>query len=54
MNSPYRQYEVIYSIPQVNSGPAAPWFGRPGGGTQHQLPMSIDELLDQGFIRQVN
>ena len=53
LNSPYRQYEVLQPIPQVNSGPAAPWFGRPGGGTQHQLPMSIDELLDKGFIRQI-
>lgn len=52
--SPYRQYKVLQPIPQVNSGSAAPWFGKPGGGTQYQLPMSIDELVDQGFIRPIN
>ncbi|WP_217353849.1 two-partner secretion domain-containing protein [Ruegeria arenilitoris] len=52
-NSPYRQYEVLKPIPQVNSGSAAPWFGKTGGGTQYQLPMSIDELVKQGFIRQL-
>ncbi|KZL12453.1 hypothetical protein PsAD26_02526 [Pseudovibrio sp. Ad26] len=44
-NSPYRQYEVLKPIPQVNSGRAASWFGKTGGGIQYQLPMSIDELL---------
>ncbi|MTI09937.1 hemagglutinin repeat-containing protein [Curvivirga aplysinae] len=53
-NSPYRQYEVLKPIPEVKSGKAAPWFGKPGGGIQHQLPMSIDELVDQGFIKLVN
>ncbi|KAB0508770.1 DUF4237 domain-containing protein [Pseudomonas lini] len=31
--------------PEVNSVSAAPWFGKPGMGTQYQLPMSIDELV---------
>ncbi|KQB98480.1 hypothetical protein AL073_01265 [Loktanella sp. 1ANDIMAR09] len=53
LNAPYNQYEVLRPIPQVNSGTAAPWFGRPGGGTQYQLPMSIDALIDQGFIRRI-
>ncbi|QBH02161.1 DUF4237 domain-containing protein [Xanthomonas oryzae] len=51
LNAPYRQYEVVKPIPGVNSGNAAPWFGKPGGGVQYQLPMSIDDLLVNGFIR---
>lgn len=51
LNSPYRQYEVIKPLPEVQSGQAAPWFGKPGLGTQYQLPMSIDELLLKGYIK---
>jgi len=53
-NAPYRRYEVIRPIPKVNSGTAGPWFGKPGGGVQYQLPMSIDELVNKGFIKPVN
>ena len=53
LNSPYRQYEVLKPIPGVNAGPASPWFGKPGMGTQYQLPMSIDELVTQGYIKQI-
>ncbi|KAA6169697.1 DUF4237 domain-containing protein [Pseudomonas marginalis] len=53
LKSPYQQYEVIRPIPEVNSENAAPWFGKPGGGTQYQLPMSIDELLREGFIKPI-
>jgi filamentous hemagglutinin len=53
LRSPYRQYEVLKPIPEVNSGSAAPWFGKPGMGTQYQLPMSIDELVKEGFIRPI-
>lgn len=53
LKSPYRQYEVLKPIPEVNSGSAAPWFGKPGMGTQYQLPMSIDELVKEGFIRPI-
>jgi len=53
LKSPYRQYEVLRPIPDVNSGSAAPWFGKPGMGTQYQLPMSIDELVKEGFIKPI-
>jgi hypothetical protein len=52
-NRPYQEYEVLQPIPNVNSGSAAPWFGQPGGGTQYQMPMSINELVRQGFIRPI-
>ncbi|MGN5289122.1 two-partner secretion domain-containing protein [Aeromonas sp. 11P] len=53
LKSPYQKYEVIKPIPGVNAGNAAPWFGKPGKGTQYQLPMSIDELLKEGFIKPI-
>lgn len=53
LKSPYQKYEVIKPIPGVNAGNAAPWFGKPGKGTQYQLPMSIDELLKEGFIQPI-
>ncbi|WP_408014917.1 TNT domain-containing protein [Rouxiella aceris] len=53
LKSPYRQYEVLRPIPDVTSGSAAPWFGKPGMGTQYQLPMSIDELVKEGFIKPI-
>lgn len=27
-----------------------PWFGQKGGGIQYELPMSIDDLLQQKYI----
>lgn len=54
LNDPYTTYEIVLPIPGVNSGVAAPWFGQPGGGTQYQLPFSIDYLIDNGFIRKIN
>ncbi len=49
---PYKKYEVVKPLP-VKTGPAAPWFGEPGGGTQHELPDSIDNLLASGHIKEV-
>ncbi|MFS7380697.1 TNT domain-containing protein [Rahnella inusitata] len=53
LKSPYRQYEVLRTIPDVNSGSAATSFGKPGMGTQYQLPMNIDELVKEGFIKSI-
>jgi hypothetical protein len=50
INTPYNSYEVIKPF-DVQSGTVAPWFDQPGGGIQYQLPMSVQSLLDQGFIR---
>lgn len=49
-NSPYSAYEVIKPF-DVNAGKVVPWFDQPGGGTQYQLPKSIRELLDSGYIK---
>jgi len=49
---PYNSYEVLQPV-NVDSGPAAPWFGQPGGGTQFQLPSSVGELIEQGILRRI-
>jgi hypothetical protein len=49
-NSPYNSYEVIKPF-DVASGITSPWFDQPGGGTQYQLPMAINDLIKQGYIR---
>lgn len=48
-----RTYEILKPIPNVKSGKAEPWFGEVGGGTQYQLPMSIDDLIRNGFIKRL-
>ena len=51
---PLTTYEVIRPIYDVPTGLAAPAFGKFGLGTQYQLPMTIQDYLDQGYIRIVN
>jgi hypothetical protein len=47
---PLESYEVVSPF-NVKSGPAAPAFGQPGLGTQHELPMSVQELIDLGLLK---
>jgi hypothetical protein len=51
---PLSTYEVVKPIEQVPSGPALPWFGEVGGGTQHDLPASINDLLASGHLRMIS
>lgn len=51
--TPLSIYEVVQPIVDVPSGPAAPYFGELGLGKQHQLPLPIQDYLDQGIIRLV-
>lgn len=51
--TPSSTYEVVQPIEDVPSGPAAPYFGELGLGMQHQLPLPIQDYLDQGIIRLV-
>jgi hypothetical protein len=51
---PLSTYEVIRPISDVPTGPAAPAFGELGLGTQHQLPMTIQDYLDQGYIKLID
>ena len=49
----YSVFEVVKPIPGVKAGQAIPWFGKPGMGTQWELPMSIDDLIQGGYIKEV-
>ncbi|WP_443751362.1 glycohydrolase toxin TNT-related protein [Asticcacaulis solisilvae] len=51
---PFSTYEVLKPIPDVPTGPSAPWFNQPGLGIQHELPMPIQDLVEQGYIRRVD
>lgn len=48
---PLNSYEVVKPIPGVNSGPAAPWFNQPGGGTQFELPSTVQQLINSGHLK---
>ena len=37
----YNKYEVIKMFP-VREGEIAPWFGKPGGGTQFKIDPSFE------------
>jgi hypothetical protein len=49
----YQEYEVIKEIPNVRSGPTAPWFGQPGMGIQHQLPKPVQYYLDNEYLKKL-
>ncbi len=49
---PYNAYEVLQPL-LVKSGHALPWFQQPGLGTQFELPATISELLQLGFLRRL-
>jgi hypothetical protein len=51
--SNYNVYQVTNPIPGVRMGPAAPAFDMPGYGTQYQLPMSVSNLIDGGYLTRV-
>lgn len=49
---PYSVYEVTNRL-VAQAGPAEPWFGEVGMGTQYYLPASVRDLIDAGYMRQV-
>ncbi|PIV48651.1 MAG: hypothetical protein COZ75_08805 [Flavobacteriaceae bacterium CG_4_8_14_3_um_filter_34_10] len=49
-SKPINVYEVVKPI-EVNAGEVAPWFDEVGGGTQYKFDKSIQELLDEGYIK---
>ena len=50
----FSTYEIVKPIPNVLSGPSAPHFGELGLGKQHQLPMTIQDYLEQGYIHLID
>jgi len=49
VNRPYHVYRVQQPI-EALTGVAIPWFNQPGGGTAYVLPASIEELLAEGVL----
>lgn len=50
---PYSQFEVVKPIEAVEQGEVAPWFDQPGGGTQYLMPESIEDLIDECYLRRI-
>ncbi len=51
--SPLTQYKVLKPIPDTKSGPAIPWFGKKGLGTQYKTKKSVDFLLKKGYLEKI-
>ena len=47
----YQEFTVLKPIPGATQSTVAPWGGSFGGGMQYRLPMSIEELIRQGYLR---
>jgi hypothetical protein len=47
---PFNTYQVVKPF-EVNAGGVQPWFGQPGLGTQYELPVSVNTLLNRGIIK---
>ena len=45
----YNCYEVLKSF-HVQGGKIAPYYGKPGGGTQYVTPYPINELIERGYL----
>jgi hypothetical protein len=52
-DSEYHVYEVTSPIEGVRAGPAEPWFGQPGRGTQYQLPSSVQDHIKDGQLSEI-
>lgn len=46
-------YRVIKEIPGTRIAPAAPAFDMPGYGTQYELPSSVKQLRNSGYLKRV-
>jgi RHS repeat-associated protein len=47
---PYNVYEVVNPF-EVRAGTVAPWFGELGLGTQYELPDSVANLIENGYLK---
>jgi hypothetical protein len=53
VNRPYHVYRVQRPI-EALSGVAIPWFNQPGGGAAYLLPASIEELVADGNLLELD
>lgn len=49
----YHQYEVLKPIDNVTIGIIAKAFNQIGGGLQYELPTSIKQLIEDGFLKEI-
>jgi hypothetical protein len=49
VNRPYHVYRVQRPL-EALAGVAIPWFNQPGGGSAYLLPASIEELVAEGDL----
>ena len=49
----YHQYEILQDIDNCSACKAASAFDTPGGAIQIKLPMSIQELIDNGRVKEI-
>jgi hypothetical protein len=54
LKSPYRLYRIIKAIANIKLGEIIPWFNEPGLGIQFEMPVSIDDLKQGGYIVEVS
>jgi hypothetical protein len=47
---PYNVYEVVNPV-EVRAGTVSPWFGQLGLGTQYELPDSVGNLIQNGYLK---
>ncbi|UUA71160.1 TNT domain-containing protein [Cellvibrio sp. QJXJ] len=48
-----KSYTVVKPIPKVNAGKAIPWFNQAGLGTQLETPLTIEDLVSKGYLKEV-
>jgi hypothetical protein len=48
----YYRYEVLKPLP-VKAGTAAPWFDQAGGGVQYKTELSVQQLIAEGYLREI-
>lgn len=53
LDKPYNRYEVLKELPDVEAGQAIPWFGQAGKGMQYELPLSVEELVEHGYLKRI-
>ncbi len=47
---PFNIYEVVNPF-EVRAGTVSPWFGQLGLGTQYELPDSVGNLIQNGYLK---
>lgn len=53
VNKEYHSYRVQRPL-EVLTGTAIPWFEQPGGGTAYLLPHAVEDLLEDGYLVEVD